>query len=226
MCCFQSQRLQELFEKLRPFWLGISVRSCCQVHSHDLVPLLDRGSKLFSLLRQAPRVTVAVIQPLRAGKIHFMKFETAKIDQAIDFIMAKGLHRITNGANGLQEHVQVKATGGGAYKFAEIFQVGAALGPCANTDKLQALIYSCLVMEGCCSELLGAGIVTSCLERLMRNPATEQPALLESLLLVCSIILFIRMACLLCTCCSCDYFETSIASSQSSGLSTNKACMQ
>lgn len=59
-----------------------------------------------------------------AGKLHFVKFETQRIDDCIDFIEAKGLHRIHNGAGEPEGKVRVVATGGGAYKFAEMFQVG------------------------------------------------------------------------------------------------------
>lgn len=46
-----------------------------------------------------------------------MKFETAKVDQCLDFIEAKGLHKQWGG-NGAK--MRVKATGGGAYKYADV----------------------------------------------------------------------------------------------------------
>ena len=52
-----------------------------------------------------------------------MKFETQRINDCIDFIEAKGLHRTHNGAGEPEGKVRVVATGGGAYKFAEMFQV-------------------------------------------------------------------------------------------------------
>lgn len=48
-----------------------------------------------------------------AGRLHFVKFESNKIDDCIDFIENKGLH---------QSGIVVHATGGGAYKFAELFE--------------------------------------------------------------------------------------------------------
>ncbi|KAL4425789.1 hypothetical protein ABPG75_009805 [Micractinium tetrahymenae] len=57
--------------------------------------------------------------PPRGGKLHFVKFETAKVDECIAFIEAKGLHRSTDGSGG---KMRVKATGGGAYKYAELFK--------------------------------------------------------------------------------------------------------
>lgn len=57
---------------------------------------------------------------LAAGKLHFVKFETSKLEQAVEFITAKGLHRLPGSAAQL---VRVKATGGGAFKFTEVLQV-------------------------------------------------------------------------------------------------------
>lgn len=52
-----------------------------------------------------------------------MKFETQRINDCIDFIEAKGLHRTHNGAGEPEGKVRVVATGGGAYKYADRFQV-------------------------------------------------------------------------------------------------------
>ena len=58
-----------------------------------------------------------------AGKLHFVKFETAKVEQVVDFIEAKGLllPAAPHGASG-DQRVSIKATGGGAFKFAELFE--------------------------------------------------------------------------------------------------------
>ena len=56
--------------------------------------------------------------------MHFVKFETARIDDCIDFIEAKGLHRTLNGAGKPEGKVRIVATGGGAFKYADKFQVG------------------------------------------------------------------------------------------------------
>lgn len=58
-----------------------------------------------------------------AGKLHFVKFETSKIAQALDFIKANCLHMYLTNGNGKKRVVRIKATGGGAFKFADIFQV-------------------------------------------------------------------------------------------------------
>ncbi len=58
-----------------------------------------------------------------AGKIHFVKFETQRIDDCIDFIEAKGLHRTHNGKGEPDGRVRIVATGGGAFKYADKFEV-------------------------------------------------------------------------------------------------------
>lgn len=50
------------------------------------------------------------------GKLHFVKFESSKIEECMDFMEAKRLHR----SNGGNEPMRVKATGGGAFKYAEV----------------------------------------------------------------------------------------------------------
>lgn len=55
-------------------------------------------------------------RPVCPGKLHFVKFESSKIEECMDFIEAKCLHRVNGGA----EVMRVKATGGGAYKYADV----------------------------------------------------------------------------------------------------------
>jgi bifunctional damage-control phosphatase, subfamily II, fusion protein len=79
------------------------------------------------------------------GKLHFVKFETSKIGQAIDFIEAKGLHR-TLGAEGTSRQVRVMATGGGAYKYDEIFK--------ASGSTLSGIeICACVCLSACLAML-------------------------------------------------------------------------
>jgi len=47
------------------------------------------------------------------GRLLFTKFETTQLDEAIEFIEAAGLHKAPGGSNAV-----LKATGGGAHKFA------------------------------------------------------------------------------------------------------------
>jgi hypothetical protein len=49
--------------------------------------------------------------------MHFCKFETARIEDCLDFIEAKGLHRHWS-KDGASREMRVKATGGGAHKYA------------------------------------------------------------------------------------------------------------
>ncbi|XP_047960554.1 pantothenate kinase 1-like isoform X1 [Salvia hispanica] len=75
------------------------------------------------------------------GKLHFLKFETSKIDECIKFISSK--HLQNNGGQGdkdlASEEIIIKATGGGAFKFADLFKekLGIVL------DKVDEM--SCLV---------------------------------------------------------------------------------
>lgn len=60
---------------------------------------------------------------MHVGKLHFVKFETAKMDSAMNFIKANCLHLSNGRDKHLKDVVRIKATGGGAFKFADIFQV-------------------------------------------------------------------------------------------------------
>lgn len=62
-------------------------------------------------------------QKLFAGKLHFVKFETAKIDSAMSFIRENCLHMSHRGDDEITDVVRIKATGGGAFKFSDVFQV-------------------------------------------------------------------------------------------------------
>ncbi|KAJ7943650.1 Pantothenate kinase 2 [Quillaja saponaria] len=62
--------------------------------------------------------------PVLKGRLNFMKFETSKINECLDFIQSKKLH-----PGGTQHQVvsashetNIKATGGGAYKYADLFK--------------------------------------------------------------------------------------------------------
>ncbi|KAL9681382.1 hypothetical protein QQ045_013165 [Rhodiola kirilowii] len=65
--------------------------------------------------------------PVLGGRLHFVKFETSKINECLDFIKSKQLHR---GMDSLgspaesppSENSIIKVTGGGAYKFADLFK--------------------------------------------------------------------------------------------------------
>ncbi|KAE9453749.1 hypothetical protein C3L33_14354, partial [Rhododendron williamsianum] len=66
--------------------------------------------------------------PILGGRLHFVKFETAKINECLDFISSKQLHRggldarHWNSDAPDNENAVIKATGGGAFKFADLFK--------------------------------------------------------------------------------------------------------
>ncbi|KAK9799347.1 hypothetical protein WJX73_008823 [Symbiochloris irregularis] len=77
------------------------------------------------------------------GRMHFVKFETSAIDQAIEFILAKGLHQLqARSHSGRANRVRVKATGGGAYKFAEALQERLEV-LLEKEDEMQCLVIGC-----------------------------------------------------------------------------------
>jgi pantothenate kinase len=59
------------------------------------------------------------------GRLHFVKFETSKVEDCVRFIEQRGLHR----GNGAGLKMRVKATGGGAYKYAKVSTRGKGGGP-------------------------------------------------------------------------------------------------
>jgi type II pantothenate kinase len=81
--------------------------------------------------------------PILGGRLHFVKFETRKINECLDFIHSKQLHR-----GGLEsrysdsvadQNAIIKATGGGAYKYADLFKerLGVSLD---KEDEMDCLV--------------------------------------------------------------------------------------
>nr|AXY97828.1 Pantothenate kinase 2 [Populus tomentosa] len=84
--------------------------------------------------------------PILGGRLHFVKFETSKINECLDFISSKQLHR-----GGVDSHswhsdtssngnaVIKKATGGGAYKYADLLKerLGVSLD---KEDEMDCLV--------------------------------------------------------------------------------------
>ncbi|KAK7291629.1 hypothetical protein RIF29_06933 [Crotalaria pallida] len=61
------------------------------------------------------------------GRLHFVKFETSKINECLEFIHSKQLHCGGGWESHYSDNVAdrnaiIKATGGGAYKFADLFK--------------------------------------------------------------------------------------------------------
>ncbi|CAL2261435.1 unnamed protein product [Prunus armeniaca] len=83
--------------------------------------------------------------PILGGRLHFVKFETNKINECLDFIYSKQLHRggmdarIWNPDAPTNENAVIKATGGGAYKFADLFKerLGVSLD---KEDEMNCLV--------------------------------------------------------------------------------------
>ncbi|KAE8663935.1 Pantothenate kinase 2 [Hibiscus syriacus] len=66
--------------------------------------------------------------PVLGGRLHFVKFETSKLNECLDFISSKQLHcgrmdsHHWNSEAPANENAVIKATGGGAYKFSDLFK--------------------------------------------------------------------------------------------------------
>ncbi|KAF3437026.1 hypothetical protein FNV43_RR19779 [Rhamnella rubrinervis] len=82
--------------------------------------------------------------PILGGRLHFVKFETNKINECLDFIYSKQLHRAGLDSSWLteapaNENAIIKATGGGAYKFADLFKerLGVSLD---KEDEMNCLV--------------------------------------------------------------------------------------
>lgn len=83
--------------------------------------------------------------PILGGRLHFVKFETTKINECLDFIHSKQLHRGGLDSCNWNPEVQanddavIKATGGGAYKFADLFKerLGVSLD---KEDEMDCLV--------------------------------------------------------------------------------------
>ena len=78
----------------------------------------DEGSLHSSLLREAS------VQHFPGGSVNFVRFETEKIDECVEFIQSLIQHSATlNGVSieEMRKGVKIMATGGGAHKFYELF---------------------------------------------------------------------------------------------------------
>ncbi|GAY47383.1 hypothetical protein CUMW_104170 [Citrus unshiu] len=88
--------------------------------------------------------------PILGGRLHFVKFETTKINECLDFIHSKQLHRggvdsrhwnpgVQINDNAVIKFICKKATGGGAYKFADLFKerLGVSLD---KEDEMDCLV--------------------------------------------------------------------------------------
>ncbi|KAL3511303.1 hypothetical protein ACH5RR_030704 [Cinchona calisaya] len=76
------------------------------------------------------------------GKLHFLKFETTKINECLEFLSSKQFHRNGGYCHGdcASDKNIIKATGGGAFKFADLFKekLGMTLDKVDEMDSLVA----------------------------------------------------------------------------------------
>lgn len=80
------------------------------------------------------------------GNLHFVKFETSKIEQCLEFIQSKNLHHSPGSGQGAKPHMRVQATGGGAFKYADMFQVLPLNPTCAAMPpNFHTLDSNCIV---------------------------------------------------------------------------------
>ncbi|KAE9604397.1 putative pantothenate kinase [Lupinus albus] len=79
--------------------------------------------------------------PILGGRLHFVKFETRKINECLDFISSKQLHcgGWESHYTGADRNAIIKATGGGAYKYADLFKerLGVSLD---KEDEMDCLV--------------------------------------------------------------------------------------
>ncbi|XP_058766356.1 pantothenate kinase 2-like [Vicia villosa] len=80
--------------------------------------------------------------PILGGRLHFVKFETRKINECLDFIHSKQLHRGLESRYpdaAANENAIIKATGGGAYKYTDLFKerLGVSLD---KEDEMNCLV--------------------------------------------------------------------------------------
>ncbi|KAF8364731.1 hypothetical protein HHK36_033288 [Tetracentron sinense] len=83
--------------------------------------------------------------PILGGRLHFVKFETTKINECLDFIYSKQLHRggmdsrCWHSRAPANENAVIKATGGGAYKFTDLFKEKLGVG-LDKEDEMDCLV--------------------------------------------------------------------------------------
>ncbi|XP_061366808.1 pantothenate kinase 2 [Gastrolobium bilobum] len=81
--------------------------------------------------------------PILGGRLHFVKFETSKINDCLDFIYSKQLHcggwESDYSDAVADQNAIIKATGGGAYKFADLFKERLGLS-LEKEDEMDCLV--------------------------------------------------------------------------------------
>ncbi|KAL0356094.1 UNVERIFIED_CONTAM: Pantothenate kinase [Sesamum radiatum] len=107
--------------------IGGSLIKLVYFSRHENQPVNDRRRKIIKA-RLGITNSNRISYPILGGRLHFVKFETAKINECLDFIYSKQLHRGGMDSRHWQSespntgNTIIKATGGGAYKFADLFK--------------------------------------------------------------------------------------------------------
>ncbi|KAL0341542.1 UNVERIFIED_CONTAM: Pantothenate kinase [Sesamum calycinum] len=108
--------------------IGGSLIKLVYFSRHENQPVNDRRRKIIKA-RLGITNSNRMSYPILGGRLHFVKFETAKINECLDFIYSKQLHRggmfLTSPHDTFVDatfKVYLVATGGGAYKFADLFK--------------------------------------------------------------------------------------------------------
>ncbi|KAH9301546.1 hypothetical protein KI387_013129, partial [Taxus chinensis] len=105
---------------------------------------VEDTTKAESRDKRSPMIATRRRYPILGGRLHFVRFETSKLNDCLSFIQSKNLHC---GQNFHERAISesrdgdpiIKATGGGAYKFADIFKdrLGVTLG---KEDEMDCLV--------------------------------------------------------------------------------------
>lgn len=84
---------------------------------------VDIGGTLIKLVYFEGNEEVKSHEKVSGGQLRFMKFQTSRLDECLEFIRSKRLlygGGFTTGST--SKNVEIKATGGGAFKFADVFK--------------------------------------------------------------------------------------------------------
>ncbi|MQM06379.1 hypothetical protein Taro_039198 [Colocasia esculenta] len=125
--------------------IGGSLIKLVYFSRHEEHPSDDKRK---SIIRQKRRFSNGQRRsfPILGGRLHFVKFETWKLNECLDFISSKQLHRggidSPSWRSPSPPDVNIiikKATGGGAYKFADVFKerLGVSL---EKEDEMDCLV--------------------------------------------------------------------------------------
>uniref|UniRef100_A0A0C9RHX8 TSA: Wollemia nobilis Ref_Wollemi_Transcript_19386_963 transcribed RNA sequence n=1 Tax=Wollemia nobilis TaxID=56998 RepID=A0A0C9RHX8_9CONI len=107
--------------------IGGSLIKLVYFSRHAEPPMGVEGCRTKCRSKDNERIASRRRYPILGGRLHFVKFETSKLNDCLNFIKSKKLH---NGQNLHHWTIKesnngdpiIKATGGGAFKFTDIFK--------------------------------------------------------------------------------------------------------